>query len=104
MLALKSAVKFMSETKLLALITTLRMVIVPMFIMIVLGLAPKYNNELTFQIHNLAFQMPSRNTLSFNIFSYPIWVHMASFKALAGASEGIMNQVLLCSYGRPVIL
>ncbi len=35
MLALKSAVKFMSETKLLALITTLRTVIAPMFIMIV---------------------------------------------------------------------
>ena len=66
MLVLKSAVKSMSETKLLALITSLRTMIVPMFIMIVLGLAPTYNNELTFQMHNLAFQMRSRNTLSFN--------------------------------------
>ena len=56
----------MSETKLLALITTLRTVIVPMFIMIVLGLVSTYNNELTFQMHNLAFQMQSRNTLYFN--------------------------------------
>ena len=67
MFALNSAVKFMSQTQLLALITTLRTVIVPMFIMIVLGLVPVYNNELTFQMHNLAFQIRSHNTLSFII-------------------------------------
>ena len=66
MLALKSAVKFMSETKLLALITTLRTVIALMFVMIVLGLVPTYNEELTFQMPNLPFQMRSRNTLYFN--------------------------------------
>ncbi len=56
MLALKSAVKPMSGTKLLALITMLRVMKVPVITMIVLSLVSTYNNKLT-------FQMQSRNIL-----------------------------------------
>ena len=66
MLALKSSVKSISGTKLPALITMLRSLIVPMFIMIVLGLVMTYNNMLTFQMHNLVYHMQSRNMLYFN--------------------------------------
>ena len=56
----------MFETKLLALISVLRAMIIPMLIMIVLGLVLTYNNTLTSQMPNLEFQMRSRNTLYFN--------------------------------------
>ena len=46
MSSLKSAVKSVSETKLLGLITMLSMMIVSMFIMVVLGFVSTYNNEL----------------------------------------------------------
>ncbi len=66
MLTLKLAVESMFETKLLALISVLRAMIIPMLIMIVLGLVLTYNNTLTSQMPNLVFQMRSRNTLYFN--------------------------------------
>ena len=65
MLTLKLAVESMFETKLLALISVLRAMIIPMLIMIVLGLVLTYNNTLTSQMPNLEFQMRSRNTLFF---------------------------------------
>ncbi len=66
MFTLKLAVESMFETKLLALISVLRAMIIPMLIMIVLGLVLTYNNTLTSQMPNLVFQMRSRNTLYFN--------------------------------------
>ena len=66
LLALKSTVKSLSATKLLGMITMLRVMIVCMLIMIVFGLTLTHDIKLTFQIRYLVFQMQSSDTLYFN--------------------------------------
>ena len=97
MLALESAIKSMSETKLFALITMLRTMIVTMFIMIVLGLVATYNNELTFQMPNLAFQMQSRNTLYFNknaIRMQGMYLHMFFLDVFKRDQVGVLAEIV----------